>query len=359
MPADVQIKQFELADQEGLLSFLRIAYPDDPRKSDPAFWKWHYLENPYTALDNIPFWIVKDGERVVGQAATILVELKVGDEIRRAVWILDFILLPEYRGQKLGKRLLQLGRETYPTMLALGYNDMSGNVLLSLGWVPLGTIDRFHRLLFPAHGLKEAAAFPPLRELINICYAPFRPRQKETKPVETYTVREVTSFGPSFDDLWQRALAQFPCAIMRGAAFLDWQFIRQPGKKFNVLGLYEGEKLVGYAVLFFRKPEKAGAPPKAAITDICYDPHNAAERIDELLKAALRMSIERRAGSLVTDVRDKQVAERLQALGFFRIKKAPPFMIYSPDQQYLMYDPSSWFLTRADSDVSIFEEPNL
>jgi len=24
-----------------------------------------------------------------------------------------------------------------------------------------------------------------------------------------------------------------------------------------------------------------------------------------------------------------------------------------------MYDPSSWFLTRADSDVSIFEEPNL
>jgi hypothetical protein len=146
---------------------------------------------------------------------------------------------------------------------------------------------------------------------------------------------------------------------MRGAAFLDWQFIRQPGKKFNVLGLYEGEKLGGYAVLFFRKPEKADAPPKAAITDICYDPENAAARIDELLKAALRMSIDRRAGSLVTDVRDKQVAERLQALGFFRIKKAPPFMIYSPDQQDLMYDPKSWFLTRADSDVSIFEEPNL
>src|SRR4030095_2991580 len=130
------------------------------------------------------FWIVKDGKRVVGQAATILVELKVAAEIRKAVWILDFILLPEYRGQKLGKRLLQLGRETYPTMLALGYNDMSGNVLLSLDWVPLGTIDRFQRLLFPGQGLKETAGFAPLRELINTSYSPFRPRPGQTNPNE-------------------------------------------------------------------------------------------------------------------------------------------------------------------------------
>ena len=185
MPADVQIKQFELSDQEELLAFLRHAYPDDPRKSDPAFWKWHYLDNPYTSLDNVPFWIVKDGKRVVGQAATILVELKVGAEIRKAVWILDFILLPEYRGQKLGKRLLQFGRETYPTMLALGYNDMSGNVLLSLDWVPLGTIDRFQRLLFPGHGLKETAAVAPLRELINTGLLAFpaaaRPNKSQRK----------------------------------------------------------------------------------------------------------------------------------------------------------------------------------
>ena len=359
MPADVQIKQFELSDQEELLAFLRDAYPNDPRKSDPAFWKWHYLENPYTSQDNVPFWIVKDGKRVVGQAATILVELKVGVEIRKAVWILDFILLPEYRGQKLGKRLLQFGRETYPTMLALGYNEMSGNVLLSLDWVPLGTIDRFQRLLFPGHGLKETAAFAPLRELINTGYSPFRPRRAQTNPNERYSVREVTSFDSSFDDLWQRASEQFPCAIVRGAAFLDWQFIRQPGKKFDVLGLYEGERLVGYAVLFFRKSATGGAPPKAAITDICYDPSDTTEKIDELLKAALLLSIERRAGSLVTDVRDVSVAGRLRSFGFFQIKKSPPFMIYSPDKHELMYQPNNWFLTRADSDVSVFEDPNL
>src|SRR5688500_8090858 len=359
MPHDVQIKQFELSEEEAVLAFLRIAYANEPRKSDPAFWKWHYLENPYTSLDDIPLWIVKDGERVVGQAATILVELKVDDEIRRAVWILDFILLPEYRGQKLGKRLLQLARQTYPTMLALGYNEMSGNVLTSLEWVRMGMIDRYQRLLFPGYGLKEVETIPPLRGLINLGFAPFRPSRNATIPNTRFEVREVADFDSAFDELWKRASKNFPCAVERRSAFLNWQFRRQPGKKFAVLGVYKAERLVGYAVLFFRKPKQANAPPKAAITDICYDPENGAAIIDELFKTALRRCVERRAGSLVTDVRDPLLAERLRSFGFFRIKQAPPFMVYSPDKRELMYEPDNWFLTRADSDVSIFEGPNL
>ena len=78
-------------------------------------------------------------------------------------------------------------------------------------------------------------------------------------------------------------------------------------------------------MLFFRKPQRVDAPPKAAITDICYDPAHATESIDELLQAALRRSFERRAGSLVTDVRDSIIADRLRSLGFFRIKQVTAF----------------------------------
>src|SRR5439155_4710939 len=67
MPANVQIKQFELSEQEALLSFLRAAYTEEPRKSDPAFWRWHFLEGPYVHGDDIPLWIAKAGEEVVGQ----------------------------------------------------------------------------------------------------------------------------------------------------------------------------------------------------------------------------------------------------------------------------------------------------
>lgn len=354
----VEIKQFELSEQEAVLSFLRIAYANEPRKSDPAFWKWHYLENPYTSPDDIPLWIVKDGERVVGQAATILVEFKVGEETRRGIWILDFILFPEYRGQKLGKRLMMQARETYPTMFALGINEQSRNVFLSLDWVPMGSVHRYQRLLYPGHALKEIAAVSPLRKLANFFYAPFRPQPDQSSSNQRYTVREVAQFDGSFDDLWQRAAAHWPCAVIRKARFLQWQFREQPGKKFEVLGLYDKEQLAGYLVLFFRKAEAGGAPPKAAISDICYDGGNE-DVIDELLNAALRLALERQAGSLVIDVLDPAVEARLRNFGFWRVKASPEFTVYSPTRQELMYKPDQWFLSRADSDVSIFEEPNM
>ena len=357
MPHDVQIKQFELSDQEAVLEFLRIAYPNEPRKFDPAFWKWHYLENPYTSPDDIPLWIVKDAERVVGQAATILVELKVAEETRRAVWILDFILLPEYRGQKLGKRLMTLARETHPIMFALGINDQSRKVFNSLEWAPLGSIHRYQRLLYPGHALKEIASISPLRELANLSYAPFRPRSDQAVASDRYTEREVANFDSSFDELWQRASAQWPCAVIRSSRFLQWQFRQQPGKEFEVVGLFDKEQLAGYIVLFFRKSEPGSAPPKAAISDICYDGANE-DIVAELVQAALRRAVARRAGSLVIDVLDARVEARLLQLGFKRIKASPEFTVYSTTRQELLYDPANWFLSRADSDVSIFEEPN-
>jgi GNAT superfamily N-acetyltransferase len=358
MPHDVQIKQFELSDQEAVLAFLCVAYANEPRKFDPDFWRWHYLENPYTSLDDVPLWIVKDADRVVGQAATILVELKVAEETRRAVWILDFILLPEYRGQKLGKRLMTLARETYPTMFALGINDQSRKVFSSLDWAALGSIHRYQRLLYPGHALKEIANVSPLREIANLSYAAFRPRSDQAVASDRYTEREVANFDSSFDELWQRASPQWPCAVIRSSRFLQWQFRQQPGKEFEVLGLYDNERLAGYVVLFFRKSEEqGGAPPKAAISDICYDGANE-DIVDELLQAALRRAVARRAGSLVIDVLDARVEARLLQLGFKRIKASPEFTVYSPIGQELLYDPAKWFLSRADSDVSIFEEPN-
>lgn len=359
MVSEVQIKQFELADQDALLSFLRTAYPDDPRKSEPAFWRWHYLENPFTSPDDIPLWLVRSGKQIVGQLATIPVDLKVGSGTTRAIWILDFVILPEYRGRGLGKRLVLAARESFPTMITLGINEQSTAVFRSLKWVSLGAVHRYHRLLYPGDAFGEVARLEPLRRLINLCYAPFRPRYARASDTRGGVLREVTTFDASFADLWQRACTQWPCAVVRSPRYLEWQFARQPGKKFDVLGLYEHDQLLGYVVLFFRKAERHKVPPKAAISDLGYDASGSPQVIDELLKAALHLALERRAGSLVTDVLDPRVEAGLQRLGFWRIKTAPQFMASTIEHQDLIYDESKWFLTRGDSDVSIFEQSNL
>lgn len=359
MPADVQIRQFVLSDRTALLAFLRIAYPDDSRKSDPAYWHWHYLENPQTETHNVPLWVVTRGAEIVGQVATIPVRLKVGAEETLAIWILDFIVHEDYRGQGLGKRLMGEARKFCPTMIALGINEGSTAVLLKTGWKAMGGVRRYQRLLFPGNDLQRASSFAPIRGLVNLCYSPFRPRLSDTSE-GSRQLREVTEFDDSFDAFWNEASRQWPCAVVRDARNLNWQFGRQPGKKFDVLGLYEQERLVGYAVLFFRKIGQAGAPAKASIADLCYTANDANAIIDELLRAALRLAIKRRAGSLVTDIHDALVEERLKHFGFWHIKNSPQFMAHATDgREQLMYEPGNWFLTRGDSDVSIFEHPNL
>lgn len=358
MPSDIQIKQLEIGEQDALLSFLRIAYPDDPRRSEPVFWRWHFVENPLASPDDIPCWILKRGAQVVGQIAAIPVEMKVGEVRIRAACMIDLIVHEDLRGQGFGKRLFHAAGEKYSTMFSLGMNESSTPILRKLKWADMGSLHRYHRLLFPGEALKEIRNISPVRGLLNLGYAPFRPRlsRQSTKGME---VRACSDFDSSFEEFWKGARRQWPCVVERGRAYLEWQFLRQPGKKFEILGCYDEKLLVGYAILFFRKPERADVPPKAAISDLCYTANESSEVIDALLEAALRRAIERRAGSLVTDILDPLIEERLKRLGFWRIKRAPQFMTGSSEHQELLYNAGNWFLTRADSDVSIFEQPNL
>ncbi len=358
MSNDVHIKRLDLSEKAVLLAFLRAAYPDDARHGDERFWDWHFLENPHA--EDIPVWVAKSGERIVGQLAAIPVELATGAEQGRAMWILDFVVDENFRRRGIGKRLVAAAQESCPVGLGVNTDEQHAPALLQgMGWVKVGNIHRYNRLLFPGDALREIAQWRVLRRLLNICYAPFRPRFAGQATGAGRTMRQVEGFDSSFDALWRDARAQWSCAVVRDARMLEWQYARQPGKRFDVLGLYEGERLAGYVVLFFRKKDAHGALPKAAITDLCYRPDNSAEVVDELLRGALRLAVERRAGALVTDVLDPLVEERLRRLGFWRIKKSPQLMVKAADRQGLLYKSSNWFLTRGDSDISIFEQPNF
>jgi hypothetical protein len=98
---------------------------------------------------------------------------------------------------------------------------------------------------------------------------------------------------------------------------------------------------------------------KVAITDLCYHPSDSGEIIDELLRGSLQIAVSRSAGVLVTDVVDKLIEDRLRSFGFARVKNPLQLMVKSSENQDLLYDEDKWFLTRGDSDISIFEHPNL
>ena len=361
MQTGIRIEQLKLSDKHQLLAFLREAYAENPRMSDERFWDWHFLENPYVAPDDLPVWLAWSGQRIAGQLAATPVRLQIGAERKPTMWILDLIVHDDFRRRGIAKQLVRKAEEF--CAIGLGINTVeqhSTAVLESLGWLVPCKIPRYNKLLFAGNMLPEIARIAPLRRTLNLLSAPFRPRADQALFQAGGKLRMLDKFDAAFDELWNEASANWPCAVARESCLLDWQFVRQPGKKFDIIGYYTGDKLLGYAVVFVRKPNKSGQVAKASIADLCYHPDGAEETVDELLRAALDVAVTRGAGTLVTDVLDGLIERRLKRIGFRPVKNPLQFLVKSTGaDEKLLQDARSWFLTRGDSDISIFEHPNL
>src|SRR5262249_61378690 len=109
----VEIVRLRCDELSELGEFLKRAYPND-RKWTPAYLDWYFLQNPNTDQGRPPVWEVKSEQKIVGQVATIQVELKVGENSTKAAWILERIVLRERRGRGLGRRLVERIVEGYP-----------------------------------------------------------------------------------------------------------------------------------------------------------------------------------------------------------------------------------------------------
>ncbi len=355
MQSDITIKQMDLGERDAVLAFLAKTYDDNPRHSDPKFWNWHFLEPPLSSDNNLPVWLAKSGDRIAGQLAAIPVECIIDGITERAIWILDMMVDPDFRRMGIAQRLVQAAEEYCPTILGVNTNEQHAPALLQKqGMVIVTKIPRYHQILFPGEAFRDVTKLGPIRWLANIVLLPLRLRQKDDA-----NIRRIEQFGAEFDEFCDRIHNQWPCHIKRSSSLLEWQFSRQPGKQYEAIGYFDGDKLLGYAVIFVRKANKHGAIEKAAISDICYDAEHGEYVVNALISAAVNAAIARRAGGLVTDVLDPLVERALTGHGFWRVKSGLQLMVKSSDRKELMYDPASWFLTRGDSDISIFEHPNI
>lgn len=355
MSADIKIEHLKLSEKDKLLGFLREAYAENPRMSEADFWAWHFLENPFSTSEKISVFVAKIGQKIAGQIAATPIRVHLNGEEKEAIWILDLIISKDFRRKGLAKKLVAAAENFCPLVLGINTAEQHSTELLEgLDYQIILNIPRFHKFLFAGNDIREIARLKPLREAVNLAFAPFR---KDFKPNER--IKKIEKFDAVFDDFWAEAKMQWKCAVRRDAKYLEWMFLRQPKKKYEIIGYFDGEKLLGYAVLFFRKADANGLIKKASIADICYLRTKPKETIDALLQESLRMAIERRIGGLVTDVLDDLIEERLKKFGFWRVKSPLQFLLKSPENQEILYNPKSWFLTRGDSDTSIFEEPNL
>jgi GNAT superfamily N-acetyltransferase len=178
-----------------------------------------------------------------------------------------------------------------------------------------------------------------------------RPTDLLRRGARAGVVKRVRQRDERLDGLWARARQAGPLIALRDAATLEWRFLRNPFKRYELFALMDGDSFSGYVVTHlenFKGPAK-----RLMVVDSLFAPSTSAKAKRVLLHAVLARAARR--GAVVADVMTSLVEEQqfFEGLGFRAKDFDPGFLVYATP--YLAARPelwtaASWHLTFADSD---------
>jgi len=338
--------RYEDHQESAVLAFLRLAFPDTPLKADETFHRWRFQQGPHGDSRLNSFLAVADG-RVVGQVAAIRDRIWHRDEWHDCVWIVDLMILPEYRGGYTAVNLFQQVMRSANLLFGVGAGP---NLLPSyqrMGWRHVHLADtafavfRPHRLAAlagePSRGLRPVVlrvAAPALRAMHELC-APMNAEVTEEIPAGTA-------------ELEARLRPHFGVTTDRTAGVLDWKFTNRPHGNHFFVALRTQELQAMAAV----KVMARGQARWAEVVDYLCDPSDG-DRFQGLMGSVVRASL----GLDLDFVRLRaSVKAHLAALRkpLWVVRNRPvidDLLIYSRDKQLVdELCASPWHLTTIVSD---------
>src|SRR5919107_389146 len=247
----VVVRPLESTDLQRDLMRLRIlARPHDPNAYD-ADWHsrlWCWLES-HPLADQMLRWVVDAEGEIVGHLAALPQYYRINGQRVVAHTPADYMVLPGY-----GFHAITLMRKFFRTC----ENCVTGDVMPAvisvetrLGAEEAGRLQHAAKLL----NVAGVPAFPtsppiPLRRPLNWGLQAVDRALMATIPVDHSRVEVLEGFDETFDELFESVAAAVACVPEKEAAFLRGGYgPSSPQSPVTVLGVREGETLLGYAVL--------------------------------------------------------------------------------------------------------------
>jgi ribosomal protein S18 acetylase RimI-like enzyme len=250
----IAVRPLDNAELERGVDRLRtLIYPDHPEAYETdwhaAVWGWL---GTHPLADEMHRWVLaSEANEVVGHLAAVPLYYRVGGERVVAHTPADYQVLPGH-----GFHALSLMRRFFRT----------AENCVSVDQVPEAMAVEM-RL-----GAKEAAKLQYAAKILDVSQLPRVPKLlRPALKVPTWGLRALDAalggvfasgpesqvldgFDASFDDLFESVAAALPCVPEKDAAFLRWRYgPESPQHPVTVIGVKDGEKLLGYAVLRITK----------------------------------------------------------------------------------------------------------
>jgi hypothetical protein len=253
MTQNWHIRPYRDGDEKQILKLRRAVFGDlDPVRLKESTWQWQFQENP---SGRAVCFLAESAGKIVGQYVTIPTRFSIhGKEILTA-FSCDTMIHPEYRRQGM---FSALARKNYDFLasdrnihLVWGFpNDKSQPGFVGkLDWRMMPIIPLMVMPLKPIAMVYRS--FPVLNKLMP-------PPQIQQKPDPDFDfsahapgliMDPVSSFGSTFDTLWQNNRSMAPVVQVRDSAYLQWRYLSVPEFAYRPFAIRRHGTLVGYVVM--------------------------------------------------------------------------------------------------------------
>jgi hypothetical protein len=336
-----------------------LARPQDPNAYD-ADWHtrvWRWLES-HPLADRMHRWVADAEGEIVGHLAALPQYYRINGQRVVAHTPAEYMVLPGY-----GFHAITLMRRFFRAC----ENCVTGDVLPAvisvetrLGAEEVGRLQHAAKLLNVA-GLPTlpTSISAPVTRPLNWGLRAVDRALTATMSADRLRAEVLETFDETFDEFFESVAAGVACVPEKDAAFLRWRYgPGSPQSPVTVLGVREGETLLGYAVLWVKV---GGDTPRYAsnLLDLTTWPGR-----DDVARALLQGVIEYFARVGTYSIRYRFLesptsprAKDVWRLGFLpRNERRHTLLVKFADHNLhkAALDPTNWSYTTGDGEASFF-----
>lgn len=250
-------RPYKEGDEKGIFELRKVVYPGGDYDYERWLrrWRWFYQENP---AGKSYIWLAEDSGKIVGQAATVPVLLKIGDAIVRGRLGADAMTHPEYRHQGMYPILTKHRNEEtgkdgiYITYSFSGRSAVQRITKKYFGTVHIGNTRVFAMPFDWRNTLKLKTNNGFLLTLgalsggiiKNVLY-----RAKKLPVIEGLTIKEIAGFDGRFDGFWSEVSGHYQIMVARSREYLKWRYVDIPDTEYSIYSAEKDNEIHGYMVL--------------------------------------------------------------------------------------------------------------
>jgi len=342
-----EIDRYRSEDRRVVDALYRRVFGHDAAEGNRLRWDWQYRRNPNNPRGEPEIWIAREGPAIVGQYATMPVQLTVGGRQVRGSWGMDVMVAPERQRQGLGEVLFRTWDRNVGAALGLGLSESSHRLFNKLRWPDVGPLPCLVKPL-----TRRAVRMPNwpmgVNRLVSAVTLPVVKAVSRTRPLGA-EVRLIQRFDDSFTGLWVSLASRFDFAVRRDAAYLNWKFVSAPHVRYLIAALRREDRNVGYAVYrHFREPRGR----VTVLVDFLADPDDQAG-LNTLLGWIDREARQADSDKIRTFAMHAGFRRVLKRAGYFQVKSTVEFVakVNDIDVPPTFYENTDqWHVTLGDSD---------